>query len=289
MAVTIGVFDGVHLGHKQLLSRLKELAAQKNLLTGVITFRQHPQEVLSPHKPLPCLTSLEQRIELIKAAGIDTVIPLSFTPEMANLTAREFVSLLKKYLRLKWLVIGPDFALGREREGSAAALSQLGKEMGFGVTAVPPMKIKGEVVSSTVIRKALAEGDMSKVRRLIGRPFRLKGTVVAGVGRGTGLGFPTANIQPKPELALPGDGVYATLAYVGDKTYPSVTNIGKRPTFKEKGRTIEAHLLDFQGDLYGQKLTLEVVERIRGEQRFASAEELQQQIKLDIEKAREIL
>ena len=245
MLLTIGVFDGVHLGHKYLISRLKELALKQGLASGVVTFRQHPEEVMSPKNKLPFLTDLKQRINLLKGEGVDAVIPLSFTTELAQLSARQFISLLQKHLRVRGMVIGPDFALGRNREGDAETLRQLGKEMGFSVTVVPPVVIDGEVVSSTAIRKALARGDMKRVQKLAGRPFRLQGRVVRGVGRGVKLGFPTANLEIEPEHALPADGVYVSQAHIDNQTYPSVTNIGKRPTFGSKERLVEVYLLDY--------------------------------------------
>ncbi|MFH1003433.1 MAG: bifunctional riboflavin kinase/FAD synthetase [Chloroflexota bacterium] len=286
--LTIGVFDGVHLGHQQLLRQVKELARQEDLLPGAITFRQHPRDVLARTRP-PCLTTLKQRVRLIKDQGIELVVLLPFTPQLASLSSRQFVSLLKEYLGMRRLVVGPDFALGRGREGNPAALQRLGEELGFGVTVVPPMVVNGEVVSSTSLRQAVADGDVLKVNRLTGRWFRLHGRVVSGVGRGRGLGFPTANLEINSEQALPANGVYATWAYLDDKAYPSLTNIGERPTFAEKGRTVEVYLLDYQGDLYGRELQIETVDRIRPEQRFGTAEELKAQIAADIDRGRAIL
>ncbi len=289
MALTIGVFDGVHLGHKHLLSQLKETARPQNLLTGVVTFRQHPQEVLSSQTKLPCLTNLRQRITLLKNEGIDMVIPLSFTPELAHLSARQFASLLKQHLRMSWLVIGPDFALGQNRKGSANALRKLGREMDFGITVVPPIVLNGEVVSSTAIRQALANGNMEKVHHLIGRFFSLQGRVISGAGRGKELGFPTANLEINREQALPANGVYATRAYLDDQTYRSLTNIGQRPTFGAGERTVEVYLLDYHGDLYGHRLKINIIDRIRPEKRFDNAEQLKQQIGEDIERGQAIL
>lgn len=289
MILTVGVFDGVHLGHKYLLSRLKELAQQQNLLSGVVTFGQHPQKILSPQTKLPCLTDLAQRIELLKNEGIEIVVPLSFTPDLAHLSARQFLSLLKKHLRMRWLVIGPDFALGQNREGNADTLHQMGQDMNFGVTVVPPIVINGKVVSSTAIRDALANGDMKKVHDLTGRSFSLQGQVVTGAGRGTGLGFPTANLNTNATQALPPDGVYATWAIIDGKAYQSMTNIGKRPTFENGQRLVEVYILDYHGDLYERELKIDIIERLRSEKRFDTTEELKQQIELDIKQGRAIL
>jgi riboflavin kinase/FMN adenylyltransferase len=287
--LTIGVFDGVHLGHKYLISQLKEQARQRNLLSGVVTFRQHPQEVLSPQAGLLYLTNLEEKVSLLRDEGIDIVVALTFDQELAKLSARQFVALLKKYLRMVGLVIGPDFALGRGRRGDAESLRKLGEETGFTVTVVAPVKVNGEVVSSTAIRQALAKGDMAKVVRLIGRPFSLQGTVTSGVGRGSQLGFPTANQEVDIRRAIPADGVYVTWAHIDGQAYQSMTNIGLRPTFGGPGRTIETYILDYRDDLYGRELKIDIIERLRAEKRFANAGELKRQIAEDIKQGRAIL
>jgi len=286
--LTVGVFDGVHLGHRHLISRLVEQARQCNLLPGVVTFRQHPQEVLSDTK-LPFLTDLEERIRLIKETGVEFIIPLSFSPELSHLTPRQFVHLLKEYLRMRGLVIGPDFALGRNREGSVETLIALGKEMGFTVAIVSPMIINGEVVSSTAIREALVRGNMKKVAKMVGRPFSLQASVVTGAGRGVKLGFPTANLRISPEQAIPADGVYASLTYINGRAYPSMTYIGKSPTFGGKERGIEVYVLDYKSILYGRELKIDIIERLRGDIKFKSAEELKQQIASDVERGKAIL
>lgn len=287
--LTIGVFDGVHLGHKYLIAQLKEHARQQNLLSGVITFRQHPQEVLSPQSKLPFLTDLSQRTNLLKNEDIEAIITLSFTRELVQLSARQFLSLLKEYVRMRGLVIGYDFALGRNKEGNTDSLRALGQEMGFSVIVVPPIIIDGEVVSSTAIRNALAEGDMKRVQNLIERPFRLHGRVIPGAGRGIELGFPTANLDIDPEQALPAEGVYATWTYIDDKAYQSVTNIGYRPTFGDSERTVEVYLLDYHSDLYEHELKIDIIERLRGEKKFDTLEELKKQITKDVEQGRTIL
>jgi riboflavin kinase/FMN adenylyltransferase len=287
--LTIGVFDGVHLGHKYLISQLKEYARQQNLLSGVITFRQHPQEVLSSQSQLPFLTDLSQRADLLKNEGIEAIIILSFTHELAQLSARQFLSLLKEYIRMRGLVIGYDFALGRNKEGNTDALRALGQEMGFSLIVVPPIIIDGEVVSSTAIRNALAEGDMNRVQNLIGRPFHLHGSVIPGAGRGMDLGFPTANLDIDTEQALPAEGVYATWTYIDNKACQSVTNIGYRPTFGDSERTVEVYLLDYHSDLYEHELKIDIVERLRGEKKFNTVEELKKQLTKDVEQGRTIL
>ncbi len=289
MLLTIGVFDGVHLGHKYLISQLTEHAKQQNLLSGVVTFRQHPQEILSSQIKLPFLTSLAEKTNLLKNEGVEAVITLSFSRELAQLSACRFISLLKKYLRMRGLVIGPDFALGREREGNANNLRILGQDMNFSVTVIPPIIVNGEVASSTAIRKALADGDMKKAHNLIGRSFCLQGCVTTGAGRGTELGFPTANLDINSEQAIPAEGVYATWAYIGDKAYQSVTNIGQRPTFGGGGRTVEVYILNYHDNLYERELKIDIIERLRGEIRFDSTEALKKQIIEDIKQSRVIL
>ena len=289
MLLTIGVFDGVHLGHKYLLSQLKEQAGQQNQLSGVVTFRQHPRELLSPQTELSYLTSITEKVGLLKNEGIDAVILLTFTRELAELSARQFASLLKKYLRMRGLIVGPDFALGRNREGSADVLGTLGQEMDFTVTALPPVKVNNEVVSSTAVRNALAEGDMKRVSNLIGRSFSLRGQITTGFGRGTGLGFPTANLDIDPKQALPADGVYCTWAYIDGKAYQSMTNIGRRPTFDGHERTVETYVLNYHGDLYGRELRTDVVERLREEKHFDTLEKLKIQIAEDVKQGIAIL
>ena len=287
--LTIGVFDGVHLGHRQLFDYVKRQAMAKDYLPGVVTFRNHPLQVLSPQTHLLRLTGLEDRIRLLRGLGVELVVPLSFTPELAQLPARDFVALLQKHLKMQGLVVGPDFALGRGREGDLFALRSLGKENGFWVDVIPPKLIGGEVVSSTSIRQALSQGDMSKVRRFLGRPHVLSGQVGHGVERGRQLGFPTANLEVNSGQSLPSDGVYATRAHLGGHAYPSVANIGTRPTFGQGERAVEVYLLDFEGQLYEQELRVELIERLRAETRFSSPEELSAQIGKDVEQARLLL
>ncbi len=289
MLLTIGVFDGVHLGHKYLISQLKELARQQDLLSGVVTFRQHPLKVLAPQTELPYLTSLEEKVRLLKNEGVEVVIILSFTPDFARLSASQFVGLLKKHLRMRGLVIGPDFVLGHNREGNVETLRKLGQDMDFNVTVVPPVKINSEVVSSTAIRKALAVGDIKRVTRLIGRPFSIQGLVTTGVGRGSALGFPTANLEIDSTQTLLPEGVYATRTFVDGKTYQSVTNVGKRPTFGNNGRTVETHILNFNSNLYGQEIKIDIIERLRGEKRFDTIDELKKQIAEDVKQGKAIL
>ncbi len=284
--LSVGVFDGVHLGHRELLGRLAEVARKNSFASIVITFRQNPKAVLNGGPNTTLLTSLDDRIQLIKGLGIDIVTALSFTPALVQTPAAEFVGLLQKHLRMRGMVVGPDFALGRNREGNIEKLTSLARERGFLLEVVPPVLCGRDVVSSTAIRQALLQGDMPKVNGLLGRRFSLHGIVEPGTGRGKALGFPTANIRISPENALPADGVYLTEAYSDNKAYSSVTNIGFAPTLGVGVRRLEVYLLGFEENLYGKDLKVEFVERLRKEKKFGSVEELRQQVMRDIERAR---
>ena len=287
--LTIGVFDGVHAGHRYLLEKLQQRAAEKNLLSGVVTFNPHPQSVLHPHNQLPSLSNLEDRVQAIQERGIDIVAVLTFTPKLAQLSAQEFISLVKKHLKMQGIIVGPDFALGRGREGNITLLRALGREMKFSVEVIPSYTINGEVVSSTLIRQALIQGDMKKIERLMGHYFYLRGKVITSDKRGRVLGFPTANLDIKPQQALPGNGIYATIARVDGKQFYSATNIGIRPTFGEGEKTVETHLLNYKGDLYGKDIRVEFVQKLRDEQRFSSSEALKVQIEKDVREVEAIL
>jgi riboflavin kinase/FMN adenylyltransferase len=287
--LTVGVFDGVHLGHRRLIEYVRRQAMLKDCVPGVVTFRSHPLHTMSPESPLSYLTSLKERIELIQQLGIELIVPLSFDRELAGLSARQFLVLLQTHLKMRGLVVGPDFALGRNREGDVFALHTLGKELGVWVEVVHPEVINGDVVSSTVIRQALSRGDISKVNRLLGRCFALSGKIARGIGRGKQLGFPTANLAVGSDQAIPADGVYATKAQLTGRVYDSVTNIGKRPTFGSGERTVEVYLVDFDGVAYDEQLRIEFVERLRAEKRFETPDELKTQMKNDVEKALPIL
>jgi len=287
--LTIGVFDGVHAGHRYLLEKLKQRSAEKNLLSGVVTFNPHPQSVLYPRNQLPGLSNLEDRVRAFQELGIKIVAVLTFTAQVAQLSARDFMSLVKKQLRMRGIMVGPDFALGLNREGNIDLLRAMGREMEFSVEVIPSYIINGEVVSSTLIRRVLAQGDMRKVEGLMGRYFQLVGKVITSDKRGRILGFPTANLDIKPQQALPGNGIYATIAQVDGEQFYSATNIGIRPTFGEGEKTVETHLLNYKGDLYGKDMRLEFVQKLRDEQRFLSSEELKAQIERDVREVETIL
>ncbi len=281
-AVTIGKFDGVHRGHQYLVELLLEQARAQDLASIVITLYPHPITVLRPGTATTNLCSLEERVALLRALGVDRVGVLSFTSELAQLSYQDFLALLIEQLQLRVLLIGPDFALGRNREGNVEALRALGEERGFRLEVPPLLSEHDAKVGSGAIREALAAGDMETVAQLLGRPFALCGPVIRGAERGRQIGFPTANIAVGPDLALPSFGVYVTRAYLGEVAYRSVTNIGQRPTFDEARPTVETHLLDFDGDCYDRDLRIELLHRLRDEQRFAGVDELVAQIQRDV-------
>ncbi len=287
--VTIGKFDGVHRGHQHLIAWAVARAREAGLASVVIALHPNPLTVLHPGMPVTYLCSLDERLELLRALGPDRVGVLTFTSELALLSARDFVRLLVETLHMRVLAGGPDMALGRDREGTLPVLAELGRELGFRVETAPMLQEDGRKVGSSALREALAQGQMEEVARLLGRPYRLRGPVVRGAGRGRELGFPTANLAVAPDLALPACGVYFTRALVGGRWLPSCTNVGVRPTFPEEAPTVtvEAYILDYDGDLYGQTLTLEFLHRLRDELKFTTVADLVAAMRRDIEQARE--
>ncbi len=289
-ALTVGVFDGVHLGHRRLLSELVAEASRSGLAAGVLTFRNHPTSVLRPDFDLRYLTTLESRVRLLESTGVDYVIPVTFDAELSRMGAPSFISMLRERLDMKALVVGPDFAMGHRRGGTTAALSALAPEAGFELKIVEPLHdASGHPVRSSSVRGALAAGEVRRVSDLLGRRLALKGKVVAGYGRGASLGYPTANLETLSCLALPGDGVYAAWASIAGRRYMSATSIGARPTFGEGGRAVEAFILDYNEDIYGGDVELEFVDRLRGQIAFDSVEALQDQMRDDVNRVRAIL
>jgi riboflavin kinase / FMN adenylyltransferase len=286
--VTIGVFDGVHRGHQHLISVLLERSRREGLATVALTFNPHPRTVLRPGTAVTYLTSLEERVELLHGQGLDSVGVLAFTSELAQLSAEDFLSLLVQELEMRLLVVGPDFALGRNRTGTIGVMREIGERLGFRVEVAPLLAEADEKVGSSAIRQALAAGDVKRVGRLLGRPFSLRGPVVAGDRRGRTLGFPTANIAIGLDRALPAYGIYVTRAYVRESAYESCTSIGIRPTFDVEPRpVVETFILDFDEDIYGREMQIDLLHRLRGEERFASAEELIAQMEKDVRDTRE--
>ncbi len=286
-ALSIGVFDGVHLGHRMLIERLRAEARTRGLGTGIITFHPHPVTVVRPDIPFSYLESLERRVELIRGLGVDFVSVLQFTSELQQVSALDFVRILVEETQMRVLVVGEDFHLGRGREGDTAKLAEYGRDLGFDVVALPLLQSDADRVSSTRVRQALAAGDMELVAQLLGRPYSLRGPVLRGDQRGQSIGFPTINIGVSADRALPPDGVYVTRAEVGESTHHAVTNIGTQPTFEGATRRVETHLLDFAGDLYGQVARIELLHRLRAELKFDGVESLVAQIGRDVEATRE--
>ena len=289
-ALTIGNFDGVHLGHQHIVRFLVERAAADGLQPGAVTLYPDPVRVLRPQEPMQYLTSLEERIEFLRALGLELVVPLTFTSELAEASPRAFVSVLRDELNLRLLIMGPDNAFGRNREGSPESMAQIGRELGFEVEVMPaPLTSEATTVSSTAIRKALLDGDLPAVEALLGRRYSLRGPVVHGEERGRTLGFPTANIAVTADRALPAYGVYATWAFVVETRYASATSIGVRPQFDGEHASVETFVFDFQGNFYDETMRIELVERLRPEMKFESVDALIQQMHADVELSRQIL
>ena len=288
--ITIGVFDGVHRGHRHLIGALVQEARDAGALAGVLTFKNHPITVLRPGVEVRFLTDLDERVRLLKELGVDFVVPVRFDRELAGLSSRDFLLRLYEKLRMRRLVVGPDFAMGRDRDGTLETLPAIGESVGFTFESVDLMTDTAGVVKSTTIRNSIIEGDVSRGARLLGRNFAVNGVVAHGEERGRELGFPTANLELGPGLIFPGDGIYAAWAHLESGTYMAATSIGVRPTFDDgENRTIEAYLLDFSADIYDQPLRLEFVQRLRGEEKFDSIQALLDQMDEDVHQTRDML
>lgn len=289
--LTVGVFDGVHLGHRVLLHRLVEGARADGASSVVLTFDPHPAVVLGGRTDFKCLTTPEERAALLAELGVDVVVTQTFDRAFADQTAEQFMRLAARALGLRRLIIGYDTALGRGRQGDAARLAELGQRLGYRVEAIEPLRKGEEIISSTTIRARLAAGAVAEAAALLGRWYALAGPVVHGDGRGKRIDIPTANIAPPPGKLIPANGIYAAWAWVGGERYAAATNIGVNPTFTPDKATpnVEAHLLDFRGELYGREIKLEFVARLRDEMKFPSVQALLEQIRADIAQTRKIL
>ena len=289
--LTIGVFDGVHRGHQEILSKLTAGAHQNGAPAVVLTFWPHPGIVLGKRANLKCLTTPDERAELLGELGVDAVVTQPFDLEFANLSAQEFMTRISQNLNLRSLWIGYDFALGHNREGNFARLTELGKELGYSVQAIDAVVNGADVLSSSLIRQRIREGDVSHATENLGRFYSLSGPVVHGDGRGRKNNIPTANIDYPKGKVIPAFGVYACWAWIGGEKHPAAVNIGINPTFTPDKETpnVEAHILDFDRELYGEELKLEFVERLRDEMKFEGVDALLKQIHADIQKTREIL
>src|SRR5512146_1276867 len=269
--LTIGVFDGVHRGHQQIIRRLVDGAHTRKLPAVVITFWPHPASVLG-NQDVKVLTTPDERARLMSGLGVDVMIAQPFDRGLANTSAADFVARLKEHLGFERLLIGYDFALGKGRQGDAARLTEMGRDLGYGVEVIPALSDESGVISSTEIRKLVAIGNVAEAGTLLGHCYGLQGPVVHGDGRGKDLGFPTANIQYPPEKILPANGVYACHVWLDDEVHMGAINVGVRPQFHASAEhpLVEAYILDFGRDLYGQDVRLEFVERLRAEQKFPS-------------------
>ena len=284
--VAIGSFDGVHLGHQALLRRMVGQARAAGMRTAALTFFPHPRRVLHTLPPRFYLTTLDERVRLLAAQGIDLIITHPFDDEVRHIRAADFVDQLIATLDMRQLW-GGNFALGYQREGDVPFLRRQGELKGFTVETLPePMRVSGELVSSRRVRQALETGNLDEVTACLGRYYCVRGPVVKGDQRGRTIGFPTANIAVWDELLLPANGVYATYIWVRGKRRPAATNVGVRPTVDGLKLTVEAHILDFDADIYGEDVRLEFVRRIRPEMKFAGLDALKGQIRADVEEVR---
>ena len=297
--VTIGAYDGVHLGHQAVIAAVRSRAASGGMESAVVTFDRHPASVVRPESAPRLLTDLEQKLELLDATGIDRCLVISFDEARSKEPAEEFVrEVLVDCLAAKVVIVGEDFHFGHQRKGNVALLEQMGADLGFEVAGLPLVDAQGQAAvdqpkaSSTAIRHALVEGDLAAANALLGRPYEVRGKVSHGDHRGRDLGFPTANVSVPGDILLPADGIYAGWYERPDgAVHPSAISLGRRPTFYEEAHAslLEAHLLDFEGDLYGEAAKVRFVARLRGEVKFDDVDALVEQIQRDCDDARALL
>ena len=288
--LTIGVFDGVHRGHQEIIKMLTAGAHAKNVPAVVLTFDPHPANVLG-RAEIGLLTLPDERAELLASMNVDVVITEHFTKELSAVTAFDFMSRLVRHLGLKYLMIGYDFALGKGREGNALRLTEIGQDLGYSVEVVPALSDESGVISSTEIRKLVSVGNVTEAAQLMDHLYSLQGPVIRGDGRGKKIGVPTANIDYPREKVIPAKGIYAGWAYVNSEKYMAAISIGVNPTFTPDKQipSVEAYILDFDEDIYGKDLKIEFVARLREELKFDSVDALVEQIWKDVEEARRIL
>ncbi|MDC0034906.1 bifunctional riboflavin kinase/FAD synthetase [Chloroflexi bacterium] len=280
--ITIGVFDGVHLGHKHLMKKLIGSAKRNQKSAGIVTFKNHPATVINPKFQPNFLTNLETKLSLLEATGVDFVSAITFNPALAEFSAKDFLSLLKSKLGMKGLVVGPDFQMGRNREAGVDKLSALGKEIGFSLEIIEVQEKSGTQIRSTAVRNLISTGDVRGASIMLGRLYSLQGCVITGMKRGRLLGFPTANLTIGQDICIPANGIYATIATVNGSRYPAATSVGINPTFDGKEQTIETYILDFDKDIYGEKISVEFFDRLRDELSFENIDDLLVQMKEDI-------
>jgi len=289
LSIAIGVFDGVHIGHQALIRQTATGAKQQGGRALAATFDPLPIQALAPGAPPSALSDVDERARLLHEAGANDIVVFHFTRAFAALSADEFVRRLAGAGEVRQIFVGEDFQFGHDRGGDVRMLAAAGSRLGFEVVVATPVKLDGEVVSSTRIRNALLAGDVESAARLLGRQYSVRGTVVHGAKRGRALGFPTINLAIPPERLLPRDGIYAMSVRVRDEQVTAAASLGVRPTFGGGDRTLEAYLLDWEGDVYGDRIDAAFVKRLRDELRFASPEELSAQIARDVDATRAAL
>jgi len=289
--LTIGTFDGVHRGHQEIVRNLVSQAHADGSKAVVLTFYPHPAVVIGKRQNPSYLTTPEERANLLGDLGVDVVITFPFTPPVSKISAQEFITMLRHHLGMQHLLVGPDFALGHNRIGNIHYLSETGKSLGFTMSTIIPFELEGQIVSSSRIRAALRDGDLALVNNLLGRPYFVKGQVVPGDGRGHTIGIPTANLSLWIERALPKSGVYVTQGLINGDSHGAVTNIGTRPTFASDHERlqVEAHLLDFDEQIYGLEVRLDFISHLRDERKFSGIDALVKQIQQDIIQAKGVL
>ncbi|HHV61606.1 MAG TPA: bifunctional riboflavin kinase/FAD synthetase [Firmicutes bacterium] len=297
-SVALGMFDGVHRGHQAVLRRAVARAREEHLISVAFTFDRHPFAVTAPDRVPPLITPIEEKARLISDLGLDVMVVYQFDEAFASMDPADFAaSILKDSLRASRAVVGYNYTFGKGGRGSPELLKELGLTLGFGVDVIGPVTLNGMTVGSTEIRTLLSRGDVRSAAMLLGRPFSIRGRVVKGYGRGSRIGFPTANVAPPAGVLIPREGVYAVRVLAGNASpgpghvaeYTGVANIGFRPTFSGKERTIEVYILDFSGNIYGSAITVQFIDRIRSEIKFDRWESLRAQIDRDVEIARSIL
>lgn len=288
-AVALGTFDGVHVGHQRIISQAVALARESQAASVVFTFSNHPLSVIAPDRCPSLIVSPEYKAELIAALGADVLLSIPFTADFLRLAPREFIGLLVESLRPAYLVVGDNYSFGHRGAGNPELLRQAGRELGYEVIIPSTVVVDGQLVSSTLIRQQILAGRVEEASRLLGRPFRISGVVAVGDGRGRTLGFPTANLAATEGQVIPADGVYAVLVEADGHHYQGVANIGTNPTFNGQSHHTEVHVLGFSGDLYARTILVDFIGRLRGEQSFAGAVELREQITRDVAAARDIL
>lgn len=288
--LAIGVFDGVHRGHRQIIDKLVESAHKNNSPAVILTFDPHPATVLT-NKQIRLLTTPDERAEILFSLGVDTVITQRFTSDLSQVTALDFMTRLKNSLGLKHFMIGYDSALGKGREGDAKRLTEIGKDLDYSVEVIPALSENEKIISSTEIRNLISVGNITEANNLLGYHYPLSGVVIHGEGRGKKINFPTANIDYPPHKAIPSNGIYTCWATLRNETIMAATSVGFNPTFtpERQIQSVEAYLLDFDRDIYGEELKLEFVTRLRNEEKFNSIDALIDQIGKDVQHTRQIL